>query len=159
MTDTNAAPAATNPINTFFQNIANEWQIVEEDVILVIQNIGAGVEVVANDLAQCLGWLGGHIGQISATVTAVQNSVVALNAAGVPIPQTLTNGINQMNQAVAGVNAALNNQALTANPSSALADGYNATKALQVAAASAAAIAATVQAATAPQPPAPTPTA
>ena len=148
-----------NAIDTFFANLKADWQVLEADVISVIQNLGAGIEVAAEDISYCLGWLGSHIGQIANTVTAVQSSVTALTAAGVPIPSALANGIAQMNQAVAGVNEALNNQAVTANASSALTTGYNATKALQVAAASAAAIAATVQAATAPTPAASTATA
>lgn len=150
MTDTTQATASINPINTFFANLKSDLQVVEEDVIAVIQNIGAGIEVAAEDLNWCLSWLGGHLGQIAATVTAVQNAVTALDSAGVPIPATLTNGIAQVNQAVAGVNAALNGQTISSSASSALSDGYQATKALQVAAASAAAIAATVQAATSP---------
>jgi hypothetical protein len=150
-TDTTAtAAAAPATINTFFAHLAADWQLVEEDVIAVVQNIGAGVEVAANDLAQCLGWLGTHIGQIAATVTAVQASVNSLTAAGVPIPISLVNGLNSMNQAVAGVNEALSNQAVSTNASAALQTGYSATKALQIAAASAASIAAAVQAATAP---------
>lgn len=155
---TTAAAASANPtINTFFANLAADWQIVEEDVISVIQNIGADIEVAAEDIAQSLGWLGTHIGQVAATVTAVQASVNSLTAAGVPIPISLVNGLNSMNQAVAGVNAALNNQAVSTDASSALKTGYSATKALQVAAASAAAIAAAVQAATAPPVPAAAP--
>lgn len=147
-----ATPAVptTSALDQFFANIKADWQIFEEDVIVVIQNIGAGVEVAAEDLQQCLSWLGSHIGQVAATVTAVQNSVAALNAAGVAIPSSLTNGIAQINQAVAGVNSALSGEALSASASSALTEGYNATKQLQVAASSAAAIAATIQAATAP---------
>jgi hypothetical protein len=158
MTDTTktaAAPAAATPaINTFFANLAADWQFVEEDAIAIIQNIGAGVEVLAADIAQGLGWLGSHIGQVAATVTAVQASVNSLTAAGVPIPISLVNGLNSINQAVAGVNEALNNQAVSTDASTALQKGYSATKALQVAAASAAAIAAAVQAATAPAAPA-----
>jgi hypothetical protein len=159
MTDptvTAAPAAATNTINAFFAHLAADWQLVEEDVIAVIQNIGAAVEVAAEDIAQSLGWLGSHIGQVAATVTAVQASVNSLTAAGVPIPISLVNGLNSMNQAVAGVNEALNNQAVSTDASTALQKGYSATKALQVAAASAAAIAAAVQAATAPATPAAT---
>lgn len=151
-TTTAAAVPAAATINTFFAHLAADWQLLEEDVISVIQNIGAGIEVVAEDIAQSLGWLGTHIGQVAATVTAVQASVNSLTAAGVPIPISLVNGLNSMNQAVAGVNAALNNQAVSTDASTALKNGYSATKALQVAAASAAAIAAAVQAATAPTP-------
>jgi len=164
MTDTTvttAAPAAatpaaaTNTINAFFAHLAADWQLVEEDVISVVQNIGAGIEVAAADLAQGLGWLGSHIGQVATTVTAVQASVNMLTAAGVPIPVSLVNGLSSMNQAVAGVNAALSGQAVATDAATALKDGYAATKTLQVAAASAAAIAATIQAATAPAPAAP----
>ena len=156
---TQAAPTAVNPIDAFFANIKNDWQIFEQDVIAVIQNIGAGIEVAAEDLQYCLSWLGSHIGQVAATVNAVQSSVTALNAAGVVIPSSLQNGIAEMNQAVAGVNAALNNQAVASNVPTALTQGYSATKALQVAAASAAAIAATVQAVTTPAAPATPPAA
>lgn len=151
-TTTAAASATVNPINTFFAHLAADWQLVEEDVISVIQNIGADIEVAAADIAQCLGWLGTHIAQIATTVTAVQASVNSLTAAGVPIPVSLVNGLNSINQAVAGVNEALANQAVSTNASTALQTGYSATKALQVAAASAAAIAAAVQGATAPAP-------
>ena len=151
MTTTTPA-SAVNPIDSFFASLKADWQVLEAEVISVIQNLGAGLEVAAEDIAYCLSWLGSHIGQIAKTVTAVQSSVVALTAAGVPIPASLANGIAQMNQAIAGVNQALNNQVVSANASSALTTGYNATKALQVAAASAAAIAATVQAATSPTP-------
>src|SRR5579872_603348 len=89
-------------------------------------------------------------------ITAVQASVNSLTAAGVPIPISLVNGLNSMNQAVAGVNQALNNQAVSSDASKALKEGYFATKALQIAAAQAAAMAGAVQAATAPAtPPAP----
>jgi hypothetical protein len=150
-----AAPAAaTNAINAFFTHLGADWQILEEDVIVVIQNIGAGIAVAANDIAQGLGWLGSHIGQVATTVTAVQASVNSLTAAGVPIPVSLVNGLASMNQAVAGVNEALNNDAVATDASTALKNDYSATKALQVAAASAASIAAAVQAATVPATPA-----
>ena len=144
MTDpTQAAPAApVNAIDTFFANIKAEWQVFEGDVIAVCQNIEAGIEVAAEDLQYSLSWLGSHIGQVAQTVSAVQGSVTALSASGIPIPTELSNGITQLNQAVAGVNAALNNQAVAADASTALTDGYKATKALQIAAASAAGLAA-----------------
>jgi hypothetical protein len=157
-TDTTPTAAATAPtvaltgLDAFFASLKADWQVLEADVISVIQNIGADVEVAAEDITYCLSWLGSHIGDIATTVTAVQSSVAALTAVGVPIPASLSAGISQINQAVAGVNEALGNQAVTANPGGALSAGYNATKALQVAAASAAAIAATIQAATAPAP-------
>ena len=149
MTDTTAP---TNAINTFFSSLKADWQVFEEDVISVIQNIGAGIEVAAEDLQYSLSWLGSHIGEIANTVTAVQNSANSLTAAGIILPPSLVSGISQINLAVAGVNSALNNQAVTADAATALKDGYSATKALQVAAASAASIAAAVQAATAPAP-------
>jgi hypothetical protein len=148
MTDTTvtaAAPASPiSAIDTFFTNIKNDWQVFEGDVIAVCQNIEAGIVVAAEDLTYSLSWLGSHIGQIAQTVSAVQASVSALSAAGVPIPASLAAGIAQVNDAVAGVNAALNNQAVAADASTALTDGYKATKALQVAAASAAGLAAAV---------------
>ena len=163
MTDTTAAPVVstattvvvaspTTAIDTFFAKIKSEFQILEEDVILVCQNIGAGILVAAEDIQQSLGWLGSHIGQISGTINAVQASVLSLNAAGVAIPPTLMNAITQMTQATAGVSAALTGQAIQSDAGSALTTGYNATKSLQVAAATAASIAATIQAATAPAP-------
>ena len=153
MTDTTQAagtPAATNAIDKFFANLKADWQVVEGDVIALCQNIEAGIEVAAEDLTYCLSWLGNHIGEVAQTVSAVQGSVNALSAAGVPIPPALTTGIQQLNDAVAGVNAAMNNQTVGADASAALTDGYKATKALQVAAASAASIAATVSAGLAP---------
>ncbi|MGC2032948.1 MAG: hypothetical protein WA642_23230, partial [Steroidobacteraceae bacterium] len=130
-TDTTATPpAAISGIDKLFANIKAEWQVFEGDVIAVCQNIEAGIEVAAEDLQLSLGWLGSHIGQVAQTVSAVQNSVTALGAAGVPIPAALSNGINELNDAVAGVNTALNNQAVAANASTALTTGYNATKAL-----------------------------
>ncbi len=149
MTDV-TQPTPANAIDTFFANIKAEWQVFESDVISVIQNISAGVEVAAADLQYSLSWLGSHIGQIAQTVSAVQSSVNAISAAGVPIPDELTKGIATMNDAVAGVNAALNNEAVSASASTALTDGFQAAKALQAAAATASAIAATVQAATKP---------
>jgi hypothetical protein len=161
MTDTTqAAPAApTNAINTFFANLKTDFQILEEDVISVIQNIGAGIEVAAADITYCLSWLGNHLGQVATTMTAVQNSITTLQAAGVTIPQSLTNAVAQINAAAIGVNEALNNQAVDANPSKALSTGYQATKILQIAAASGASIAAAIQATVAPTPAAPIPTA
>jgi hypothetical protein len=152
MSDTTQAgtPAPTNALDAFFANIKKDWQVFEGDVISVCQKIEAGVEVAAADLTYSLSWLGSHIGQVAQTVSAVQNSVSALSAAGVPIPAALGNGITQLNQAVAGVNAALNNQAVAADASTALTEGYKATKELQVAAATAAGLAAAVQSATAP---------
>ena len=155
MTDTTQAaatpaPAPANAIDTFFANLKADWQVVEGDVIALCQNIEAGIEVAAEDLTYCLSWLGSHIGQVAQTVAAVQGSVTALSAAGVPIPAALATGIQQVNDAVAGVNAALNNQAVAADASTALSDGYKATKALQVAAASAASVAAAVSAGLAP---------
>jgi hypothetical protein len=147
MTDTTMPIPAVNPIDAFFANIKHDWQVFEGDVIAVCQNIEAGIEVAAEDLTYSLSWLGSHIGQVAQTVSAVQNSVNALSAAGVPIPAELSNGITQLNEAVAGVNSALNNQAVAANASTSLTEGYKATKALQVAAASAAGLAAAVSSA------------
>ncbi len=147
---TTAVPVAATAIDSFFAKIKADFQMAEEDVILVCQNIGAGVLVAAEDIQQCFGWLGGHIGQIAGTINAVQSSVVSLNAAGVPIPASLMNAITQMTQATAGVSAALTGQAVTSDASSALTAGYTATKSLAVAASTAASIAALIQAATAP---------
>lgn len=167
MTDTTvvpaAAPAPANAIDAFFASLKADWQVVEGDVIALCQNIEAGVEVAAEDLTYCLSWLGSHIGDVAQTVAAVQGSVTTLTAAGIAIPPSLTTGIQAVNDAVAGVNAALNNQVVAANSSAALSDGYKATKALQVAAAGAASLAAAVAsglapaaaAATAPATPAP----
>lgn len=149
MTDTTQA-AATNAIDKFFANIKADWQIFEGDVIAVCQNIEAGIEVAAEDLNYCLSWLGSHIGEVAQTVSAVQGSVNALSAAGITIPPALTTGIQQVNDAVAGVNAALNNQAVAADARTALTDGYKATKALQIAAAGAAGLAAAIQSTLAP---------
>ena len=151
-TDT-AATAAANPLNAldeFFAKVKSELQIFEGDVIAVCQKIGAGIEVAAEDLQYSLSWLGNHIGEVAQTVTAVQGSVNALNDAGIPIPAALTTGLNALNDAVAGVNMAMNNQTVSTNASAALTDGYKATKALQVAAATAAGLAAAVASATAP---------
>lgn len=147
--DTTATPP-TNAIDTFFANLKADWQVVEQDVISVVQNIGAGIEVAAEDLTYCLSWLGTHIGQVAQTVAAVQSSVTALTTAGVPIPAALSSGITQLNDAVAGVNTALSNQAVAAGASKALSEGYNATKTLQAVAANVAVIAASVSAVTAP---------
>ena len=168
MTDTTVAAAApatpANAIDTFFASLKADWQVVEGDVIALCQNIEAGIEVAAEDLTYCLSWLGSHIGDVAQTVAAVQGSVTTLTAAGIAIPASLTTGIQAVNDAVAGVNAALNNQAVAASASTALSDGYKATKALQVAAAGAASLAAAVAsglapaaaAAAAPAPAAPT---
>src|ERR1035437_10316645 len=110
MTDTTQVPAPANALDTFFANIKNDWQVFEGDVISVCQKIEAGVVVAADDLTYSLSWLGSHIGQVAQTVSAVQSSVSALSAAGVRIPATLAAGIAEVNDAVAGVNAALNNQ-------------------------------------------------
>lgn len=147
---TASAPAPLNAIDTFFANIKAEWQVFEGDVIAVCQNIEAGIEVAAEDLQYSLSWLGSHIGQVAQTVSAVQGSVTALSAAGIPVPAALNTGISALNDAVAGVNAALNSQAVAANASTALTDGYKATKALQIAAASAAGLAAAVSSTLAP---------
>lgn len=149
-TDTTATPPATSALDTFFANLKADWQVLEADVISVVQNIGAGIAVAEEDLTYCLSWLGSHIGQVAQTVAAVQSSVTALTAAGIPIPAALSSGITQLNQAVAGVNSALSNQAVNASASTALSDGYNATKALQVVAAQVAIVAAAVQGVTAP---------
>lgn len=148
-TTTTAAPA-TSALDTFFASLKADWQVVEADVISVMQNIGAGIEVAAEDLTYCLSWLGSHIGQVAQTVAAVQSSVTALTAAGIPIPAALSSGITQLNDAVAGVNSALSNQAVSSSASTALSDGYNATKALQVVAAQVAMVAASVQGVTTP---------
>ena len=142
-----ATTAAPNAINTFFANIKADWEVFEGDVIAVCQNIEADVEVAAADITYSLSWLGTHIGQVAQTVAAVQGSVTALSAAGVTIPPSLAKGISDVNDAVAGVNAALNNQAVAADASTALTEGYKATKALQIAAATAAGLAAAVQSA------------
>lgn len=160
-TDTTTVATASAPvstIDTFFANLKADWQVVEQDVISVVQNIGAGIEVAAEDLTYCLSWLGSHIGQVAQTVTAVQSSVTALSAAGIPIPASLASGITQLNDAVAGVNTALSNQAVSTNASSALSAGYNATKSLQAVAAQVAVIAASVNAVTSPTVAAPTAT-
>ena len=160
-TDTTTVATASAPvstIDTFFANLKADWQVVEQDVISVVQNIGAGIEVAAEDLTYCLSWLGSHIGQVAQTVTAVHSSVTALSAAGIPIPASLASGITQLNDAVAGVNTALSNQAVSTNASSALSAGYNATKSLQAVAAQVAVIAASVNSVTSPTVAAPTAT-
>ena len=149
MTDPTVTPPL-NAIDTFFANIKAEWQVFEGDVIAVCQNIEAGIEVAVEDLQYSLSWLGSHIGQVAQTVSAVQGSVTALGVAGIPIPAALTKGVSDLNDAVAGVNAALNNQAVAADASAALTGGYKATKALQIAAATAAGLAAAVQSTAAP---------
>lgn len=148
MTTTQSSPP--NALDLFFANIKHDWQVFEGDVIAVCQKIEAGIEVAAEDLQYSLSWLGTHIGQVAQTVSAVQGSVTALSEAGIEIPDSLKNGIQEVNDAVAGVNAALNAQAVTADASTALTDGYKATKALQVAAAAAAGLAAAVSSANAP---------
>ena|ERR1700690_585748 len=155
---TTTAAAPVSALNTFFAHLSADWQVLEADVISVIQNLGAGIAVAEVDLTYCLSWLGSHIGQVAQTVAAVQSSVTALGVAGVPIPVALTSGISQLNDAVAGVNIALSNQAVAAGSSTALTAGYNATKQLQVVAAQVAVIAASVQAVTTPAT-APTPAA
>ena len=150
MTDTTQIAPAVNAIDRFFANIKAEWQVFEGDVIAVCQNIEADIDVAAEDLQYSLSWLGTHIGQVAQTVSAVQGSVTALTAAGIPIPSQLNTGINALNDAVAGVNAALNNKAVASDASTALTDGYKATKALQIAAASAAGLAAAVSSTLAP---------
>lgn len=147
---TTTLPASANAIDAFFASLKADWQVVEGDVIALCQNIEAGIEVAAEDLTYCLSWLGSHIGEVAQTVAAVQGSVTTLTAAGIVIPPSLASGIQAVNDAVAGVNAALNNQAVAVSASTALSDGYKATKALQVAAAGAASLAAAVQAASAP---------
>ena len=82
----------------------------------------------------------------------MQTSVTQLSTDGIAIPTQLTNGITAINQAVAGVNAALSNESVNTNASKALTDGYQAAKALQIAAAGAAAIASSLAATTAPTP-------
>ena len=150
-TDTTATPPAPASIlDAFFAHLSADWQVVEADVISVIQNLGAGIAVAEADLTYCLSWLGSHIGQVAQTVAAVQSSVTALSAAGIPIPAALTNGITQLNDAVAGVNTALSNQAVAAGSSTALTAGYNATKTLQAVAANVAVIAASVSGVTTP---------
>lgn len=145
-----AAPAATSAIDAFFANIKKDWQIFEGDVIAVCQNLEADVEVAAEDITYSLSWLGSHIGEVAQTVSAVQGSVSQLSADGVPIPPALAQGLSGLNDAIAGVNAALNNQAVASDASTALTDGYKATKALQVAAGVAAGLAAAVKSAAAP---------
>jgi hypothetical protein len=145
-----ATPAATAGINAFFAKLEANFQWLEEDVVAVCQNIEAGIEVAADDLTAGLTWLGTHIGGFVTTLNAVTNSVNGLNAAGIPIPPGLENGLAEVNSAMQGVDDALNDTAVAANPSTALTAGYQAAKALQVAASSALAIAASVKGATAP---------
>lgn len=156
MTDTTnaAAPATTSALDSFFARLKSDIQVFEQDVMAVIQNIGAGIEVGAEDLQYSLSWLGTHIGQIAQTVSAVQSSVNGLAAAGVPIPASITSGIQQLNDAVTGVDTALSNEAVTNDASTALVGGYNAAKTLQAVAANVAVLAASVNAATAPTTPA-----
>lgn len=150
MTDTTVTAAAPTATPTFFTTLSADFQWFEEDVIELIQNIGAGAEVLTTDITSALSWLGSHIGDIAATITAVQSSVASLSAAGVTIPTALTSGIAAINSAVTGVNEALSNQAVTAGAGSALSIGYQAVKTLQITAASAAQVAASIQATTAP---------
>lgn len=134
MTDT---PTVATPesfqqkINDFFAHLKADVQWVEADLIELCQNIYAGAEVALEDLQGALGFLGTHISDVAGTVTAVQTGFSALQAAGAPIPAALTSGLNAIAEATAGVQAALNNQAVQANPSKAMTDGYDATKVLQ----------------------------
>jgi hypothetical protein len=129
---------------------SNFLQWLEGDVIALIQDIEGGLTVVANDITSALSWLGSHIGDIAATVTAVQSVETQLNAAGVPIPPALASGITAINNAVAGVDSALTGQAIAANAGQALTVGYQAAKVLQIAAAGAAQLAANIATVTPP---------
>src|ERR1035437_4465889 len=123
MTDTTqastsaAAPAATNAIDTFFANIKKDWQVFEGDVIAVCHNIEAGIEVAAEDLTYSLSWLGSHARQVAPTVAGCRARAPPLPPAGFPTPASRAKGIAQLNDASVGVNAALNNQAVSANAS------------------------------------------
>lgn len=158
MTDTtqdtaSAAPvAATSAFTAFLATIKSDLQVGEQDVIIACQNIAADVKIVAEDLGYFIAWLGNHIGDLAGLVNIVQTSVTQLSTDGIAIPTQLTNGITAINQAVAGVNAALSNESVNTNASKALTDGYQAAKALQIAAAGAAAIASSLAATTAPTP-------
>lgn len=142
MTDTTAAPAAPESfqqkINDFFAHLQSDVQWLEADVIQICQNIYAGAEIALEDLQGALGFLGTHIGEVAKTVTAVQTGFTVLQASGAPIPAALTTGLSAIEEATAGVQAALNNEAVQANPSKAMTDGYDATKVLQQVAAQAA---------------------
>ena len=133
-TSTVTTPAATTSV----------LQWLEGDVIALIQDFRAGAQVIVADLTSGLSWLGSHIGEIAMGITAVQGIETQFNAAGIPIPSALANGISAINSAVTGVNAALTGQAIASNAGQALSDGYQATKALQIAVAGAAQIAATL---------------
>lgn len=137
-------------VSNFFTGFGNEVQILESDVLGFVQKIGAGLEVVAEDLQQGLSWLGSHIGLISETVTAINTSVSEAEASGVPIPPAMTTGLAELQNAMTGVTQALNSQTMTSNPSAALSNGYYAAKALMVAAGSAATVAGTLKQLTAP---------
>lgn len=144
MTDTTVTTAAPSTVATptsFTAKLSADFTWLESDVVSLIQNIGAGLEVVADDITGGLTWLGSHLGVISGTIQAVQVAEASLNSAGVPLPSVLVNGINAINNAVTGVNEALTNQAVAANGGQALTLGYQAAKTLQIAAASAAAVA------------------
>jgi len=135
MTDTTVTPAAPESfqekINDFFAHLKSDVQWLEADVIAICQNIYAGAEIALEDLQGALGFLGTHIGEVATTVTAVQTGFSALQASGAPIPAALTSGLNAIAEATAGVQAALNNEAVKNNPSKAMTDGYDATKILQ----------------------------
>ena len=133
MTDTTVIPAESfqQKINDFFAHLKSDVQWLEADVIAICQNIYAGAEIALEDLQGALGFLGTHIGEVATTVTAVQTGFTALQLSGAPIPAALTSGLNAIAEATAGVQAALNNQAVKNNPSKAMTDGYDATKILQ----------------------------
>lgn len=142
MTDTTVTPAAPESfqqkVNDFFAHLKSDVQWFEADVIEICQNIYAGAEIALEDLQGALGFLGAHIGDVAKTVTAVQVGFTALQASGAPIPPALTSGLAAIEDATAGVQSALNNQAVQSNPSKAMTEGYNATKILQQVAAQAA---------------------
>lgn len=150
-TTTTAAPESfQQKINDFFAHLQSDVQWLEADVIAICQNIYAGAEIALEDLQGALGFLGSHIGQVATTVTAVQTGFSALQASGAQIPAALTSGLNAIVQATSGVQQALSNEAVQANPSKAMTDGYNATKILQQVAASAANVLATLPSTTTP---------
>ena len=146
-----AAPSSfQDNINAFFAHLKADVEWLEADIISICQNIEAGAEIALEDLQGALGFLGSHIGQIATTVTAVQTGFSVLQASGAPVPAALTSGLSAIEEATAGVQAALNNQAVQANPSKAMTEGYNATKVLQQVAAQAANVLATLPSTTTP---------
>lgn len=130
------------------QGVSNVFFTTEADVIAIVKDVIAGVEVAASDIDKALQWVGGHAPAIAANVNAVTSLLSTVATAAAPLAPAVSAEIDgavaAADLAVKGLDAVASSiktsgGGTVATDANAVLAGYHAVKTAQAASAKAAA--------------------